>query len=197
MKYPNFFNNIETIKLKDELSQTLGAFEDGIIEFSYLDCVKLAGHSCPTIAGAYIMTLMALKNLFKNELPKRGEIKLYFKDSLEDGTTGVTSNVISQITGATSKSGFKGLNGKFSRYDLIEFNSKINSNIKFERVDTNQTIEISYNPNIIISDEKIPILMQKILKQENTQEEQKLFGELWQNRVKDIFKNMEKTISIS
>ena len=58
MQYPNLFNEIETIKLQDDLSDFLGTFENGMVEFSYLDIVKSAGHSCPTVAGAYIMTLV-------------------------------------------------------------------------------------------------------------------------------------------
>ncbi len=52
MIYPEFFRKIETIKLQDGLSDLLGTFENGLIEFSYLDIVKASGHSCPTIAGA-------------------------------------------------------------------------------------------------------------------------------------------------
>ena len=40
MTYPQFFNNIPTIKLQDDLASLLGAFEDGLIEYSYLDSVK-------------------------------------------------------------------------------------------------------------------------------------------------------------
>jgi len=49
MKYPEFFDKIETVELYDDLSEFLGAFEDGKVVVSYLDCVKLAGHSCPTV----------------------------------------------------------------------------------------------------------------------------------------------------
>ena len=73
MDYPKFFNEIETIKLKDELSDFLGTFKDGIVEFSYLDVVKSAGHSCPTVAGAYLMAREGLKALYEDEIPKRGE----------------------------------------------------------------------------------------------------------------------------
>ena len=40
MQYPKFFDAIEKITLKDDLSDFLGTFEDGIVEFSYLDVVK-------------------------------------------------------------------------------------------------------------------------------------------------------------
>src|SRR5574343_127673 len=101
MTYPQFFNNIPKIKLQDELAFFLGAFEDGIIEFSYLDVVKNAGHSCPTVLGAYLMTLEGLKALYKDELPKRGEIIVEFKESQIEGVVAVIGNVITNITGAT------------------------------------------------------------------------------------------------
>ena len=61
MNYPDFFNEVETIKLFDPLSKVLGSLNDGMVEFNYLDSVKAAGHSCPTVSGAYLMTSSALK----------------------------------------------------------------------------------------------------------------------------------------
>ena len=121
MNYPDFFNKIPTIKLQDELSSFLGAFENGIIEFSYLDIVKSAGHSCPTVLGAYLMTYKALTSIYENELPKRGNIKVEFNDKQNSGVTGVISNVISNITGATTDTGFKGIGGNFDRRFLMGF----------------------------------------------------------------------------
>ncbi|HHD80901.1 MAG TPA: hypothetical protein ENK99_04795 [Campylobacterales bacterium] len=77
MTYPNFFNDTPTITLRDPLSNFLGTFEDGIIEFTYLDIVKSAGHSCPTVSGAYLSTLKALEALYPNEIPTRGGIEVF------------------------------------------------------------------------------------------------------------------------
>ncbi|RLD52004.1 MAG: hypothetical protein DRI94_04445, partial [Bacteroidetes bacterium] len=63
MKYPEFFKQVKTIKLKDELSEFLGTFDNGIIEYTYPEIVKAAGHSCPTVAGAYMMCAKALEKL--------------------------------------------------------------------------------------------------------------------------------------
>lgn len=196
MEYPQFFNTIETIKLKDNLSNLLGTFEDGIVEFSYLDVVKSAGHSCPTVAGAYIITLVALKHLYKNELPTRGEIKVSFREDGVSGVSGVIANVITQITGATEQNGFKGLNGKFKRDGLMKFNDNISASAKFQRVDTNESVEIIYNPNSIPSQANTQELMQKIMQGVASNDEMKLFGTLWQKRVENIFTNMDKVIEI-
>lgn len=196
MNYPKFFDEVEKIVLKDDLSDFLGAFEDGSIEFGYLDVVKLAGHSCPTVVGAYLMTQIALKELYKNEFPKRGEVFVSFKENENEGVAGVIANVIAQITGATKSSGFKGLNGKFKRYDLVEFNANITSSAKFKRVDTNETVELIYNPNIIPMSSKTQELMQKMMQNIATIQDKKEFQNLWQSRVEEILKNPDKVITI-
>ncbi len=196
MNYPNFFDDIETIKLQDNLSNFLGTFRDGMVEFNYLDIVKSAGHSCPTVAGAYLMTLEGLKALYPNEIPKRGEIVVSFKEDSLDGVAGVIASVVTQITGATEKLGFKGINGNFVRYNLMRFNDNINSNMKLQRIDTGKTVEIIYNPNSIKSDSRQTELMQKIMKNSASKDEKELFGILWQKRVEDIFLNIKDVITV-
>jgi len=78
MNYPKFYDAVESIKVVDPLSNVLGAFEAGEYEFNYLDVVKSAGHSCPTVAGAYIITQAALNVLYPNERAVRGNIKVEF-----------------------------------------------------------------------------------------------------------------------
>ena len=196
MNYPDFFNKIPTIKLQDDLSDFLGTFEDGIVEFSYLDIIKSAGHSCPTVLGAYLMTYKALNFLYENEFPKRGDIRVEFSDRQIDGVTGVISNVVSNITGATFDSGFKGIAGNFDRRNLMFFNREINSNIKFTRRDTQKKVDIFYNISDISMSERLQELMKKSISKNASIEEQKEFGKLWQQRVENIFLNMDKVIKI-
>ena len=47
------------IAVYDALAAFLGACDDGLITYRYIDAVRLAGHSCPTVAGAYLMTRRA------------------------------------------------------------------------------------------------------------------------------------------
>lgn len=81
MQYPEYIDKVEMISMRDPLSEFLGVFEDGVLEFSYLDVIKSAGHSCPTVAGAYLMALVGLKSLYKESLPVRGEIAVSFPQS--------------------------------------------------------------------------------------------------------------------
>ena len=58
---PTFFEQAPTICLRDPLAAFLGAAEGGLMTYSYQDAVKLAGHSCPTVAGSFIAVIRGLK----------------------------------------------------------------------------------------------------------------------------------------
>ena len=196
MSYPSFFDEVEVIKVKDPLSAVLGAFSMGEYEFNYLDVVKSAGHSCPTVAGAYLITAEALKALYPGEVAIRGNIKVEFKEALEDGVAGVISNVVSQITGATDKSGFKGLAGKFARHSLMSFDSNISSSARFTRVDNGKSVDVIYDPSSIMPSPNMQPLKQKIMGGTPQPAEIKEFGELWQDRVRRIFVNTQSVIKV-
>ncbi len=196
MKYPDFFKDIPTIKLQDPLSAFLGTLENGEVEFAYLDVVKSAGHSCPTVMGAYLITLKGLEALYPNEMPKRGNIFVEFKEDSKEGVAGVIANVVTQITGATEHLGFKGINGNFARDNLMEFNSPITSSVKFTRVDTKKSVEVSYDPSSVGAEPKQQELMGKIMKGMATAEDKIAFGELWQDRVRRISNSIDDVIQV-
>jgi hypothetical protein len=200
MQYPDFYSQITPIKLYDPLSDFLGAFKKGELEITYLDCAKLAGHSCPTVAGAYLMAAKGLAALYGNELPQRGSIKVEMKENESTGVTGVTANVISFILGAGGAGGFKGIQGNFSRDNLLFYGASIDSEVRLTRLDTMQSVNLSYDPSIIKADEKMMPLMGKNLKGLATEEEQKMFHTLWQKRVEEILLKTDlhsKLISIT
>ncbi|MBC8238220.1 MAG: hypothetical protein H8E76_08315 [Helicobacteraceae bacterium] len=196
MNYPKFYDTIETIKVIDHLSNALGSFENGEYEFNYVDVVKSAGHSCPTVAGAYIITLEALRVLYPNELAVRGNIKVEFEEKMEDGVAGVIGNVISQITGATDKNGFKGLQGKFARHSLMHFDSDIDSSARFTRLDNAKSVDVFYNPSSVTPNPDMQVIMQKMAEGTVSSDEVKEFGVLWQDRVKRIFENIDLVVRV-
>ena len=196
MSYPKFYDAVESIKVVDPLSNALGAFQSGEYEFDYEDVVKSAGHSCPTVAGAYIITQAALNALYPNERAVRGNIKVEFEEAMEDGVAGVIANVVSQITGATDKSGFKGLQGKFARHSLMSFNAGINASGRFTRVDSGKSVDVTYNPSSIMPNPAMQPLMQKMMQGVATSDELKEFGRLWQDRVQRIFENLNEVVRV-
>lgn len=186
MNYPSFFDEVQPIKLHDPLSQFLGAFEGGDLEITYLDCVKLAGHSCPTVAGAYLMALKGLEALYGDRLPQRGRIKVEMRDDLAHGVTGVVGNVIAFIAGAGGTGGFKGIQGKFSRNDLVDYNVPIRREVRLVDLDSGKSVEIDYDPSGIPPSPEMQPLMGKAMQGAASEEELNTFGKLWQERVQRI-----------
>ncbi len=196
LNYPTFFKTRPTIKLQDPLQKFLGTFQDGIIEFNYLEITKNAGHSCPDVTGAYLMTLRALKALYKNELPIRGEIEVSFNKEYTDDVTSVMADVASHITGAKLKLGFRGVEGKYNRTNLLKFNEPFEGTIRFKRVDTQKVVIALYDLSNMPIDPQQDILMSKVLSGEATSAEEIEFEVLWQQRVEKIFNHTADVIKI-
>lgn len=196
MKYPDFYSKISPIKLYDPLSDFLGAFEEGELEISYLDCVKLAGHSCPTVAGAYLMAAKGIAALYEETLPQRGSVKVEMRDNEDDGVTGVTANILSFILGAGGAGGFKGIQRKFSRDNLLFYGASIHAEVKLTRLDTLQSVNLSYDPSLVKTDERMKPLMGKCLMELASKEEKNMFQTLWQKRVEEILLNTDNHTKI-
>ena len=186
MPYPAFYDSVNTITLYDPLAELLGASTDGLLEYGFRDAVKLAGHSCPTVAGAYLMTLKALEALYGEDVPVRGNIRVAFRDDQGSGVTGVIANVVSQITGAAGDGGFKGLAGKFRRNGLLSFNADIAGMIRFERLDQDAAVETDYHSEQVPPDGNTHLLLQGLLTRSARAGDQAAFAALWQDRVKRI-----------
>jgi len=186
MRYPEFFDKVQPIALQDPLSDFLGAFEKGEMEISYLECVKLAGHSCPTVAGAYLMALKGLEALYPDALPQRGMIHVSMREDEAEGVTGVICNVISFIVGANGKSGFKGIMGNFSRDNLVSYNVPMDGEVTLTRLDTDTSVTLSYDASMVPGDPAMKQLMGKTLEGVASAEEKAQFGKLWQARVEKI-----------
>ncbi len=194
MKYLKWFDDVEKIVLRDELLRFLGVNDDGVIEYSYLEIVKTAGHSCATVAGAYLCALYGLKALYSDTLPKRGEIKVEIQKKPTQNNAGVVGCVISNITGATTDYGFGGIpTGKFNRRNLLFYQANIDTDIKFTRLDTNESIGVNYTPQKIVN--PMAILKSAILPNA-TQEDKDSFGDRFQEMVKTILSNPDKVIEI-
>lgn len=191
MTYPAFFDTAPRITMQDPLSALLGAASQGIIEYSYADVVKLAGHSCPTVAGAYLMTRNALKKLYDDKLPQRGDIKVQFRDDQTSGVTGVMANVVSFITGATTDNGFKGLGGRFDRRNLLFFNAPIRGEIEFQRGDTGESVAVSFQSKIVPPSPGLMPALHQVLAEPSDDTTQREFSELWQDRVRRILESAD------
>ena len=185
MSFPEFFAAVPRLIVHDPLAELLGA-GDGLIEYGYADVVRLAGHSCPTVAGAYLMTHRALAALYPDTLAQRGAVRVELAAAMGDGTAGVTASVAGLISGAGGEGGFKGLGGRYARHNLLQFEAAIDSEMRFTRLDTGVRISTTYRPEIVPPLPEMQALMPAVQAGIANAQERSEFGRLWQMRVKRL-----------
>lgn len=186
MSFPMFFNNVSVITMSDPLADFLGATSGGKMEYTYADAVKLAGHSCPTVAGAYLMVQRGVALLYPESTPVRGEIRVTIKGKFGEGVVGVIANVASMITGATESGGFHGLGGRFDRRNLLFFDDALEGDMVMERVDTDRSVCLSYNPQRVSAHPQMQEWLGMIMSGKGDVQIQEAFRSVWQDRVKRI-----------
>ena len=192
MTFPEFFEHAPMVRVHDPLAQLLGSATDGIMDYHYADVVRLASHSCPTVAGAFLTARAALTALYPDSLPERGGIAVQMPSPENEGTTGVVAQVLTLITGAAAQGGFKGIGGnRYSRNGLLSFAEQAGENsgfhggtIGFERLDTGAAVMVTFDANIIPADPSQRERMQAVIQNRETPEQQVEFARLWQERVR-------------
>ena len=186
MHFPAFFQEIPAMTLRDPLADLLGAAVDGLIEYRYADAVKLAGHSCPTVAGAWLMARRGLTALYGEEPPERGGIRVELRAPQNAGTAGVVGNVLSLITGAAGEGGFKGLGGQHARRDLLRYGVELPAEARLTRLDTGASVLLDYHPEAVLPAPEMPPLMARVVGGVADPWERIEFSQLWQDRVRRI-----------
>lgn len=186
MQTPAFFDQAPIIVVQDALAQTLGAAQDGMLEYRYVDAVKLAGHSCPTVAGAWLMTRAALARLYPGETPRRGEIRVELRDPQDAGVVGVVASVATLVTGAAGVGGFKGLAGRHSRRDLLAFGVPMHGEMRFTRLDNGHRTEVSHHLEAVARPAALTEQMQAALGPRADAASREAFAKTWQGWVHAI-----------
>ncbi|ENV7229111.1 hypothetical protein INN49_000754 [Neisseria gonorrhoeae] len=186
-RLPEFFDRAPTLTVQNPLAAFLGAAENGILTYRYADAVRLCGHSCPTVAGAYLMVIKGLKALYGEELPERGGIEAAMQGTRDEGTVGVTASVVQLLTGAAPETGFGGIGmqGRFARRNLLSFGAgEINGTLTLRRKDNGKTVAVSLNAALQPFAPQMRDIMPKAVGGSASAKELERFGQLWQARVK-------------
>jgi hypothetical protein len=183
VKFPAFFDQVPTLRVRDALAAFLGAADDGLLEYGYADAVKLAGHSCPTVASAYVLGCRALTALYPDSLPERGGVRLAFASRLEEGVTGVTASVLTLLTGAAQDGGFKGIGGRFARRGLQDFGHELPLSVRVTRTDTGAAVDVASDLSHVPAHPDTMLLLGRCVRAEADEAERQRFAALWQDRV--------------
>ncbi|MDO9224796.1 MAG: hypothetical protein Q8M09_04155 [Pseudomonadota bacterium] len=186
MSFPEFFTQIPALTLHDGLAEVLGAAAGGVIEYHYEDVVRLAGHSCPTVAGAWLLARHGLAALYPEGMPERGGIRVELCAAQDAGTTGVVGAVLGLITGAAGEGGFKGLGPRFGRRELLQFGVEMPAEVRFTRLDNGAAVQLEYHPEAVPPAAGMQTLMPRVVSGQADAFERAEFARLWQERVQRI-----------
>lgn len=189
--FPAFFAAAPRLTVRDPLADFLGTAPGGVMEYGYADAVRLAGHSCPTVASAYLMAVYGLRALYGGQLPVRGEIAVYLRDARDSGANGVVATVLQLLTGAAAETGFRGIGARFSRYELLRFDQPVQQTVGLRRNDTGQAVQVSLDASLVGWTDEMRALLPKAVAGRASDAELTHFGQLWQDRVRRIFEHAD------
>jgi formylmethanofuran dehydrogenase subunit E len=187
MNCPAFYDRAPRITMRDPLAALLGAAEDGLLEYSYVDAVRLAGHSCPTVAGAYLMARTALRALYPDQPAERGGVAVRMPAAEDEGVTGVIAQVLTLVTGAAAANGFHGIGGRFARQSLLTFSASSGASaVQFSRRDNGAAVAVELNLVTVPAAPDLRELMLAALHPAASAEQRAAFAQAWQGRVQRL-----------
>lgn len=133
----------------------------GPVPYTFEEAVKLSGHSCGAVAGAWIITQKALAVLYPNgAVPVRGQIAVQAPGAEDEWFVGVFGEVITFVTGASPHTGFNGaeygqVNNLFVRQNKMVYKDKPTGQQPpmrewiFTRLDTGAKVGVKFNLTVI------------------------------------------------
>lgn len=155
-----YIQNVPPIMMRDPLIEMLGQTNEAI-PYYYEEAAKTAGHSCQVVASAWMITRLALEQLYPNgEIPVRGQIKIEMPGAEDEWNIGVYGEVMAYVTGASTKNGFsgsvfaKGNPSSVRRNKMIYTEKPVGTpppKMKwvFTRLDNNKSVTASWNITLV------------------------------------------------
>jgi hypothetical protein len=182
---PDYFQHIASIALREPLAEVLGAQPPGEpLVYTFADAAKFAGHVCPTVAGAWLVTERALLALYPGEVPERGGVEVRVGGDSE--RTGAFGGVIGYLTGAAGEAGFGGLFGRHRRRDLLSFDPSLAGWSRFTRLDTGDAVKVRFDASAVPDPPGLSDALLLVARGEAGTQDQARFGRLWQQKVAAI-----------
>ncbi len=192
--FREFFDEVAPIRIREPLAETLGAFttDGAVLEYTFSETVKAAGHACPTVTGAFLGCQAALAALYLDEIPVRGDIAVTVYGDPGEGALGVMAQVFTFITGAAPETGFKGLGPRFRRRNLLTYSSDRPegeaSTFRFERLDTGTAVILRFYPWLIPfpteKAQRLAAVMQLVVGGGADDAERREFQDLWSEKIR-------------
>ena len=175
------------------------------VPYYYEEAVKLAGHSCGAVTGAWTIARKALEVLYPDgEIPVRGQIAVESPGAEDEWFVGVFGDVITYITGASPHTGFIGAefgqtDDVFVRQNKMVYAEEPTGQLPpmrewvFTRLDTGEKVGVKFNLVVILP---IPTparvaIGKKMAAGEATAEEAADYIQYWNDRAEFVLDNAD------
>lgn len=142
--WSTIFNDVPPIRVKDPKAAAIGAVAEGrepVFEITLTDVGLYFGYIFPPVIAGYFMTDFALKQLYPDALPVRGQIRLAAQSETD------FMLVASYITGARPFYFVRGIGTS----DLVvdpSLRSDDSYTMVFQRKDTGRTVRVRFNRKV-------------------------------------------------
>ncbi len=186
---PDFADEVPTLALLDPLGALLAGSVDPVpVSYRFADAVRLSGHCCPTVAGAWAMLLHALPRLYPDSPPVRGAIAISAPGRPDAGAIGPFTQVLGLVTGAAADNGFRGLSGHHARNGLLRYRGSgdLADPFVFQRLDTGARLALRYDGSVLPEDPELGGLLGALLNGGASERQRRDFGARWQRRVRAL-----------
>jgi len=195
-----YIADVPPMMMKDPFLELLGQ-TNRPVPYTYEEAVKLAGHSCGAVAGAWVMTRKALEVLYPGEVPVRGQIMIEAPGAEDEWIVGVFGEVMTYMTGASPETGFPGgpFGPGYKRRGLLIYKDAMTNTPpsemvwKLKRIDTGAQVNVKYDLSLIQppSTPDRGRMIKRMVNGEATPDETRDWIEYWNARVKFIFENAD------
>ena len=200
----DYIMQVPPIMMKEPYFEIFGQSQVAV-PYTYENAVKLAGHSCGAVSGAWTIARKALEVLYSNgEIPVRGQIAVEAPGAEDEWFVGVFGEVITYVTGAAPKTGFIGAefgetNNLFVRQNKMVYldapSGKQPPQLEwiFTRLDNGAKVGVNFNLSVItpIATPERQEMGKKMATGAATPEEAADYYEYWNARAKFVFENAD------
>jgi hypothetical protein len=200
----DYITEVPPIMMMDPYFEIFGQSQVAV-PYYYEEAVKVAGHSCGAVTGAWTITRKALEALYPDgEIPARGQIAVEAPGAEDEWFVGVFGEVITFITGAAPHTGFIGAefgqtDDVFVRQNKMVYSAEPTGQLPpmrewiFTRLDTGDRVGVKFNLVIILP---IPtpgrVAMGKTMAAgEATPEEAADYIKYWNDRATFVLENAD------
>jgi len=169
------------LRFYDPLAELLGV-GDGVLYYRFDDVVKLSGHACPTVAGAFVLVKRACEQLYGEGVPQRGDLRITLPGPVDAGVNGPISQVFTFLTGAAAENGFHGLAGRHARNGLLHFADGGEGHL-FERISSGCRVRLAYDPTAMPEPPGLDADLKQVLQGTADRATTTRFRQSWRDRV--------------